>query len=435
MTLLEALGGQNLYQGYTYAYPHKLAYRNIAPTHLKKVWQDEDIQQLFLYVHIPFCEMRCGFCNLLTIANPKKGIAAYLNALQRQAEVYQQYLPQAKYTSYAIGGGTPTFLEVEELGLLFETMAGMGLAMSHNYGSIEASPKTLSADKITLIANQGITRLSMGVQSWVAEENKALGRPQDLQVVESTVSQLAASAIPEFNLDLIYGAAGQTPQSFLYSIEKTLDYAPTEIFLYPLYVRHQTGLEKRANTVEDHRHTLYLAGRDALLNAGYIQTSMRCFRKENAPHHNTMSSYDALENGMVGLGAGARSYTRQLHYSTHYAVNKTAIKSIIENYTTTEDFSQVAYGISLTETEQKRRFVIKAITDGGRLSPSQYHQRFKSDVFEDFEMLNALTSEGWLAEKEGFYQLTLKGMCYEDVIGPALYSEPVKQLIEKYSWD
>ena len=75
------------YAGYTYAYPHKTAYRPLPPRPLKEVWAEEDRSRLFLYVHVPFCEMRCGFCNLFTLAHPPRSlVVAYLDALARQAE-------------------------------------------------------------------------------------------------------------------------------------------------------------------------------------------------------------------------------------------------------------------------------------------------------------------------------------------------------------
>lgn len=424
----------NVYQGYTYSYPHKSAYRPIEKTSLETIWKQENRDQLFFYVHIPFCEMRCGFCNLFTIANPKEGVSNYIAALKREMETYMQLFPEARFTNFAIGGGTPTFLEVDEFQLLLEHISTMGVDMATYYGSIETSPKTLTSEKIALIEDAGITRVSMGIQSWIESETKSLGRPQSISQAETIVSQLAASSVPEFNLDLIYGAKGQDKKSFLYSIEKTLAYQPTEIFLYPLYVRQLTGLGKRNIETEDHRHELYILGRDALLEAGYEQMSMRCFRKKNSPATTITNQYNSLTDGMIGIGAGARSYTKELHYSTDYAVDRKVIKNIIANYSDTDDFNTISYGIRLSNWEQKTRFVIKSITDGGKLSPELYQHRFGTDVFQEFEILQVLLDEKWLMKEQENYTLSLKGMCYEDVIGPALYSDNIKSLMKNYTW-
>ena len=96
------------YQAYSYSYPHKTAYREFAqPLDLKSVWEKEKRDALFLYLHIPFCEMRCGFCNLFTTSNPETSFEGlYLNALERQAQRVRGALGDSKFARMAPGGGT-----------------------------------------------------------------------------------------------------------------------------------------------------------------------------------------------------------------------------------------------------------------------------------------------------------------------------------------
>src|SRR5687767_1380501 len=93
------------YQGYLYAYPHKTAYRPLRPRPaLREVWADEPRDALFLYLHLPFCEMRCGFCNLFTRANPPaEQVGLYLRQLRRQAEVVREALGPARFVAGALG--------------------------------------------------------------------------------------------------------------------------------------------------------------------------------------------------------------------------------------------------------------------------------------------------------------------------------------------
>ena len=108
------------YQGYVYAYPHKTAYRPLAPQPaLTEVWAEEDKRALFLYLHVPFCEVRCGFCNLFTRTGATEELTtAYLDALSRQADAVQDALGDARFAMAAFGGGTPTYLTAGELGRL-----------------------------------------------------------------------------------------------------------------------------------------------------------------------------------------------------------------------------------------------------------------------------------------------------------------------------
>ena len=94
------------FQGYAYAYPHKTAYRNLEPARrLQDVWADEDKSALFLYAHVPFCEMRCGFCNLFTMTHPGQNrVVGFLDALSRQADAVAAALGGRAMRAARVGG-------------------------------------------------------------------------------------------------------------------------------------------------------------------------------------------------------------------------------------------------------------------------------------------------------------------------------------------
>jgi oxygen-independent coproporphyrinogen-3 oxidase len=273
------------YQGYVYAYPHKTAYRHLDPPRpLPEVWSEEPRSGLFLYVHVPFCTMRCGFCNLFTTPNPKGGLVTlYLDALRRQAEVVRAAIPEARFARIAIGGGTPTFLNEAELGEVFNVVEQvMGTDLRAIPTGVEASPDTLTADKVALLKARGVSRVSLGVQSFVESEAADSGRPQSRREVDASLALLAEAAFPTINLDLIYGLPGQTIETWLYSVQQALACAPDELYLYPLYVRPLTGLGRSRKPWDDIRPACYRAGRDRLITAGYEQVSMRMFRRADA---------------------------------------------------------------------------------------------------------------------------------------------------------
>src|SRR5260370_42689797 len=111
------------YVSYAYSYPHKSAYGPLdPPVGLKPLWQAENCKALFLYVHIPFCEMRCGFCNLFARAGGDDNLVeAYLDALQRQAQILAEATAGNRaFARFAIGGGTPTYLTARQLERLFD---------------------------------------------------------------------------------------------------------------------------------------------------------------------------------------------------------------------------------------------------------------------------------------------------------------------------
>src|SRR5262249_2986370 len=161
------------------------------------------------------------------------------------------------------------------------------------------------------------------------EETKAVARPQPPDVLEAALERLRAAAFPVLNVDLIYGLPGQTVNSWLASVETALRYRPEEMYLYPLYARPLTGLGRWEPEGPDLRLACYREGRALLLERGYWQVSMRMFRAGHAPGEEG-PAYCCQDDGMVGLGCGARSYTRGLHYSTEYAVRGRGVREILE---------------------------------------------------------------------------------------------------------
>jgi oxygen-independent coproporphyrinogen-3 oxidase len=429
---------QNPFVGYAYSYPHKHAYRPFdTAIPLKTLWQDELKSNLFLYLHIPFCEMRCGFCNLFTIANPKGNMAEhYLTALQTQAEVAKNAIGEAQFTRLAVGGGTPTFLNLPELEKLFAIIQNtMQVNTITTPSCFEMSPKTIDPEKLLFLHQNGVDRVSIGIQSFIENEQKSLGRPQKNKEVFEALSMIRNIDFKTLNLDLIYGTYGQTPNSWLFSLQAAMQYKPEEIFIYPLYTRPLTGIEKMAKSETDNRFQLYLLAKDFLINEGYEQISMRMFRLKSAGKNVENLQYCCQEDGMLGLGAGARSYTKQIHYSSEYAVGSKNVNSIVQNYIekTPSDYAFADYGIRLNEAEHKRRYIIKSILQVQGLDQQQYQAFFKSNILDEHPKLQQLLDSGLAAIENGtHFKLTSEGIDFSDAIGFWLYSDEILSKMNKF---
>ncbi|MEN8216866.1 MAG: STM4012 family radical SAM protein [Pseudomonadota bacterium] len=432
---MQTLLNQSAYQAYSYAYPHKSAYRPLEPARsLRDVWAEENSRALFLYIHIPFCEMRCGFCNLFTFARPATDLyPQYINALQKQAEQVVECLEEYSFARFAIGGGTPTFLDESSLEAVLN-IAQKTLGADNIPTSVEVSPETATVEKLSLLAERGVDRISMGIQSFIEAENKAIHRRQHLKTVNQSLERIRQSGFASLNLDLIYGIEGQTVETWLYSLREVLRFQPEEIYLYPLYVRPLTGLDlKKGHKQPDKRMQLYQAGREFLLANGYTQISMRLFRAAHAPSKNG-PIYCCQEDGMLGLGSGARSYTRALHYSTEYAVSRSSVKDIILDYCQrpAKSFSVADYGIVLNDNDQKRRYFIKSILHIEGLNLAAYRQHFASDALTDFPEIAELLELGLCECDEQNLTPTSKGLAYSDLIGPWLVSQSVQQRMDTF---
>jgi len=435
MSRLAEMLRESPYQGYTYAYPHKMAYRPLPqPVPLRELWAEERQDALFLYLHLPFCAARCGFCNLFSLANPESRLVErYLTALERQARQVRKALPDARFSRLAIGGGTPSLLAPAELERLFIICTEiMGADPRHIPVSVEASPATLTAEKLAVLRGQGVDRLSLGIQSFDDEENRRLGRRQSREAAHRALAMIREAGFPVLNVDLIYGGDGQTAESWRASLEEALRYAPEELYLYPLYVRPLTGLAGYLPT-EDHRLQRYREARDLLLDHGYRQVSQRMFRARSAPAEDG-PAYCCQRDGMVGLGRGARSYTRHLHYAAEFAVSRGRVREILDEYLQRSDaeFAVADYGFALDEDERRRRFLLKSILLCDGLERAAFRKEFDIDAPQAFPELRELEERGLAEFTPACLRLTAAGIECSDTIGPWLYSEKVRAVMDAW---
>ncbi|MFG2332916.1 STM4012 family radical SAM protein [Streptomyces sp. NPDC048604] len=432
------------YESYVYAYPHKTAYRRLDDRpRLAELWAGEPKDALSLYAHIPFCEVRCGFCNLFTrIGAPDELTARYLDALDRQATAVREALGDAqpvRFATAAFGGGTPTFLTAGELERLCDIAEKrMGADLRAVPLSVEASPATATADRLAVLADRGATRLSLGVQSFVEAEARAAVRPQRRADVEAALGRIRDSGVPVLNIDLIYGIDGQTERTWRRSLDAALAWRPEELYLYPLYIRPLTGLGRIGAAADrewdEQRLRLYRHGRDHLLARGYEQVSMRMFRRADAPPQGP-DDHACQTDGMIGLGCGARSYTSALHYSFDYAVDLREVRSIIDAYTGTEDFSRAEVGRRVDGGEARRRHLLQSLLQAEGLALETYAERFGSSPFADFPAeLARFEARGWLDgdSPAGLLRLSAEGLAYSDGLGPELFSPAVRSAMAAY---
>lgn len=431
---LQQLLQESPYQAYVYSYPHKTAYRPITPwVSLEQLWSQN--RQAFLYIHIPFCEMRCGFCNLFTTVTTNEDfVSQYINAVQRQAQRVKAALGEASFARFALGGGTPTQLPVQGLEAILDIAEGtMGARLQHIPGSVEMSPETVDKNKLHLLRSRGVDRASIGVQSFIDSEVLGIQRRQKASQVEAALTLMREAGFPTINIDLMYGLPGQTVDTWLQSIRTALRFQPEEIYLYPLYVRPLTGMGCSDREWDDTRLACYREGRSLLLGEGYTQVSMRMFRASHAIAAEG-PVYCCQADGMVGLGCGARSYTDALHYSSDYAVGAKEVRQILQAFISTpaSSFDYATYGFQLDTEDRQRRYVLLSLLSDEGLTLPAYRHRFGTDAIADIPELSQLVPLNLANLDNETLRLTTVGVERSDTIGSWLFSNKVHQLMQTY---
>lgn len=233
----------------------------------------EGIHDLCLYVHIPFCETRCSFCEYTVVKREEiPGMGPYMDGLLRELALYRDAIDTRRRTlhGFDIGGGTPSFVPADEVARVVEEARGSFFAPGADI-SIETTPKIAAAepDKIAAYRAMGIDRISMGIQVIQPDLLRILNRSDNGVAAHlEAVENIRAAGFTRLNVDLMYGFAGQTPESWEATLRHAIGLRPEYITLYRMRYK-LTRISHQASevTLEGVRPLVALAKR-TLADAG-----------------------------------------------------------------------------------------------------------------------------------------------------------------------
>lgn len=203
-----------------------------------------------LYVHVPFCHGKCSYCAFYSLGKfVRAEQEAYLRRILRSMEV--QSKDCAALRSVFIGGGTPTALDDDLFdGLLAGVRSHFRFADGMEW-TVESNPESLSETKIAIMAAHGVTRVSMGIQSFDPRIRTTLGRCGHLEGLENKIDALREAGIGHVNFDFIYNVPGQTPDDFRMDLQKALQLKPDHVSAYALTIEEGTPLASHGTCVND----------------------------------------------------------------------------------------------------------------------------------------------------------------------------------------
>jgi oxygen-independent coproporphyrinogen-3 oxidase len=234
-------------------------------------------QPLGLYIHVPFCERKCPYCDFNTYAGLQSLFEQMVDALCQEMACWQESLRGRTVTTVFVGGGTPTVLEDNHLERLFGAIRrNFDLADGCEI-TCEANPGTVDRAKFHRLRTLGVNRLSLGVQSLQPEELQFLGRIHDVEDVYRAYDAARAAGFDNINLDFIFGLPDQSLAAWQDTLDKALAFAPDHLSLYSLIVEPNTPLfhwvetGKAAAPDEDQAAELYEAAMAQLGESGYLQ--------------------------------------------------------------------------------------------------------------------------------------------------------------------
>jgi oxygen-independent coproporphyrinogen-3 oxidase len=265
-----------------------------------------------IYVHVPFCLTRCGYCDFNAYEGLDHLAPRYVRALLAEASLAGLAWAEEEIVSVFLGGGTPTTLEPADLkGLLVHLRDRFEVAPDAEV-TIEANPDTVDRAKLAALLEAGYERLSMGAQSFDPAVLASLERVHAPDAVRRAFVDARAEGYANVNLDLIYGAEGETLDSWERTLRETTDLEPEHVSAYPLTVEPSTPLGRRIaagatpSPDPDVQADMFALACEVLAGAGYVHYEISNWAKPGFECRHNLGYWE--RRPYVGLGAGAHSY-------------------------------------------------------------------------------------------------------------------------------
>ena len=254
-----------------------------------------------LYIHVPFCKHRCGYCDFVTVVGHHDQHGEYVESVLRELKLRHDLLAPRIETVY-IGGGTPTYLTGDSLVRLLKGLPDCAEL------TIEANPETVTPDLARLLRESGVNRVSLGAQSFQPILLEVLERFSTPKMVSSAVNYLRSEGIKNISLDLIYGIPGQSSEQLLSDVLSVINLAPEHISTYELEAKRGTRftykygdqLDIQAEELEEYMELITVT----LQDNGYQWYETASFSQKNRSQHNL--GY-WLGHDYLGIGVGAVS--------------------------------------------------------------------------------------------------------------------------------
>lgn len=269
------------------------------------------------YVHVPFCHTLCGYCDFYSTVYDAQAARPLVDALLRELDRWAETL-RPRFETLFVGGGTPTTLAPAELRRLLAALYAYRAAERPLEFTVEANPATVTPRIAAALAEAGVTRVSIGAQSFARDELRVLERIHRPEQVARTVATCRAAGIGEVNLDLIFAIPGQSLDRWLRNLDAALALEPDHLSCYGLTYEHGTRLHAQrtvgvvAQADADLEADMYEATIEHLAASGFAQYEISNFARPGREcRHNLV--YWRGEN-YVGMGPSAAGYVGDRRY-------------------------------------------------------------------------------------------------------------------------
>lgn len=370
------------------------------------------LNELGIYIHIPFCKQKCYYCDFVSYSNKCSEVKEYIESLKKEIEEFD--FSNYKVTSIYIGGGTPSYIDsiyiVEILSELKEKLKCNLIEFKDIEITIEVNPGTVDTKKLNDYKKSGINRLSIGLQSTKNDILKKIGRIHTYQEFLEIYKLARETGFKNINIDLMIGIPGQKIGDLKNTLQDIIKLEPEHISVYSLIIEENTPIEKMLENGEiklpdeDLERNMYWYVKNTLELNGYNHYEISNFANLGKESRHNLNCWNQEE--YIGFGVAAHSYLNGIRFS-----NTINVEEYIQHLENNRKEENIQIEESQSLEDKKNEFMMLGFRKIQGVDIARFKEKFiDNPIFLYREKLNKLVEEGLIEVDLNHIKLTNKGI-------------------------
>ena len=387
--------------------------------------------RLGIYIHIPFCASKCGYCDFYSLAGCEDQMPVYQKALIDHLVESSASIRNYEVDSIYFGGGTPSFYGAERILELFDVLKLNGNVRTDTEVTVECNPDSMNYKDLLMLREEGVNRLSIGVQAAQDDLLRLLERRHTWLQAQSAYGAARRAGFDNISLDLMYGLPTQNKRDWAESLARVVELHPEHVSCYALKIEEGTPmfrayLNSPLIPDEDEQADMYSYAAQMLERYGYRQYEISNFAAPGFESRHNLK-YWRLDDYM-GFGPGAHSSVGNLRYSfikdlRRYTYGVSRKVSIIDEYEVIDPL------------ERSVEYLMLGMRTNRGIEEQEYRVRCQSDWKPVHRVLLAFREKGWAVEEEdGRWHFTVSGFLISNTLIGILLEAQAGARLDSTPW-
>jgi putative oxygen-independent coproporphyrinogen III oxidase len=387
-------------------------------------------KRLGVYIHIPFCASKCGYCDFYSLAGCDDKMSAYEEAVIAHLQESDHAMAPYQIDSVYFGGGTPSYFGAKRICGIFRALKDMGRVRRDSEVTMEANPDSMRRDELKMLRREGVNRISIGMQSANSDILKLIGRRHNFRQVQMAVKAARDAGFDNLSLDLIYGLPSQSKADWVDTLSKAMELKPEHISCYGLKLEEGTPMFREYSGSplipdDDTQADMYLYAVETLDRYGYRQYEISNFAIPGYESRHNLK-YWILDDYM-GFGPGAASCVGSARYSY--------VKDLDKYISGVKDYDRIIDEFERIEPlERASEYIMLGMRTSKGITEDEYRSIYLSQWEPIEKLMEVFAARGWTKNTDGRWAFTPSGFLVSNQLIGALLDAQAVEKVQTNPW-